>query len=938
MKNKIFFLDAYALIFRAYYAFIKNPRINSKGLNTSAIFGFVNTLEEVLAKEKPTHIGVAFDPSGPNFRHEMYPLYKANRDATPEDIKLAVPYIKKILEAYRIPVIQVSGFEADDVIGTLAKTFADDNSVVYMMTPDKDYAQLVAENILMYKPSRSGNAAEIIGIKEVNEKFGIDEPTKVIDILALWGDTSDNVPGVPGIGEKTAAKLIEKFGSIDNIYNNVNKLVGKQKESIEQNKEQLYLSRKLVTIDISVPLDTKIEDLILETPDYEKLSMLFDELEFRNLQTRIIGNNTPTVVSTQTNSPAKSTSQQPQLQFDLFGPVNNEDAPVQSYDKRSVFSKQDVNYKLVETIAEVEVLVAKLLNYNEICIDTETTGLDTLEAEIVGLSISIKENEAWYVMMPTEFELAKALLQEFVPIFTNPENLIIGQNLKYDLAILQNYGIEIKARLFDTMIAHYLLQPEQKHNLDFLASKYLNYRMIPIEELIGEKGKNQKNMRNVDPTIVSDYACEDADITLRLKNIFAPELKKTGIENLFYEIEMPLVKVLLEMESNGVSIDSNTIRQHSANLKKELIEIEDRIFELAGEKFNIASPRQLGIILFEKLKVINNPKKTKTKQYSTGEEELVKLADKHPIINEILEYRGVNKLINTYVDVLPDLVNKKTGKIHTSFNQTVTSTGRLSSNNPNLQNIPVRDERGREIRRSFIPSGDLYTFFSADYSQIELRLMAHLSKDKNMLEAFNLYGLDIHTATAAKIFKLDAAEVTRDMRSKAKTANFGIIYGISAFGLGQRLNISPKEAKELIDSYFETFPGVKTFMDDCIKTAREKEYVETIFGRRRYLPDINSQNAVVRGFAERNAINAPIQGSAADIIKLAMVNILKRFDQENIKSKMILQVHDELNFDVLISELEIVKQLIIDEMQNAVSIDVPLLVETGSGKNWLEAH
>ncbi len=938
MKNKIFFLDAYALIFRAYYAFIKNPRVNSKGLNTSAIFGFVNTLEEVLSKEKPTHIGVAFDPSGPNFRHEMYPQYKANRDATPEDIKLAVPYIKQILEAYRIPVIQVSGFEADDVIGTLAKTFANEESVVYMMTPDKDYAQLVEDNILMYKPARSGNAAEILGVKEVNEKFGIDDPLKVIDILALWGDASDNVPGVPGVGEKTAAKLIEKFGSIDNIYNNIGKLAGKQKEAIEQNKDQLYLSRKLVTIDVNVPLDTKLEELIHEEPNYDKLNQLFDELEFKNLKTRVLGDNIKTETSTTQNAAVKNTAPQAQLQFDLFGNVEGAESTPVVQDGRDIFEKENVQYHLIETKAEVEVLVGKLLEINEICIDTETTGLDTLDARIVGLSISFKEKEAYYVMMPEDFEEAGSLLSLFTDIFNNPDKLIIGQNLKYDLGILLNYGIKPKARLFDTMIAHYLLQPEQKHNLDFLASKYLNYRMIPIEDLIGAKGKGQKNMRDIDPGIICDYACEDADITLRLKNIFAPQLQEDNLEKLFFEIEMPLVSVLTEMERTGVSIDSDTIREHSANLKKELVDIEEKIFELAGERFNIASPRQLGVVLFERLKVISNPKKTKTKQYSTGEEELVKLADKHPIINEILEYRGVNKLINTYVDVLPDLVNLKTGKIHTSFNQTITSTGRLSSNNPNLQNIPVRDERGREIRRSFVAGGEDYTFLSADYSQIELRLMAHLSKDENMLDAFNKFSLDIHTATAAKIFKVGETEVTREMRSKAKTANFGIIYGISAFGLGQRLNIPPKEAKLLIDNYFETFPGVKTFMDDCIKLAREKEYVETIFGRRRYLPDINSQNAVVRGFAERNAINAPIQGSAADIIKLAMVNIQHRFEKEGIKSKMILQVHDELNFDVLLSELDVVKTIVTDEMQNAVSLDVPLLVESGTGRNWLEAH
>lgn len=937
MKNKIFFLDAYALIFRAYYAFIKNPRVNSKGLNTSAIFGFVNTLEEILSKEKPSHIGVAFDPSGPNFRHEMYSEYKANREATPEDIKKAIPYIKQILEAYNIPVIEVPGYEADDVIGTLAKTFADNDSIVYMMTPDKDYTQLVQDNILIYKPSRSGNAAEIIGVKEVEEKYGIDRPDKMIDILALWGDTSDNVPGIPGVGEKTAAKLIEKFGNIDEIYNNIHKLVGKQKESLEQNKEQLYLSRILVTIKTDVPLNIKLENLTHDEPDFEKLDKIFQELEFKTLSTRIIGNNATS--NFEINPIVKNESKsKAELQFNLFSESETTLINESQSDSRFSFSKSEVKYKLIETLAEIEELLKLLNDSSEICIDTETTSLDTLEAEIIGLAISICEKEAYYVLMPDDFESTRKLLMMFQPIFNNRSKLIIGQNLKYDLSVLLNYQISVKAKQFDTMIAHYLLQPEQKHNLDYLAAKYLNYRMIPIESLIGEKGINQKNMKNIDVNRIVDYSCEDADITLRLKNIFTPELKNSGLENLFYEIEMPLVNVLITMEKAGVSIDSETITKYSISLKEELERIEEKIFGLAGEKFNIASPKQLGVILFEKLKIISNPKKTKTKQYSTGEEELVKLSEKHPIINEILEYRSVNKLINTYVDVLPGLVNNKTGKIHTSFNQTITATGRLSSNNPNLQNIPIREDRGREIRRSFISSGKDYVFFSADYSQIELRLMAHLSKDANMLDAFNKFSLDIHTATAAKIFKIPENEVTRDMRAKAKTANFGIIYGISAFGLGQRLNIPPKEAKILIDNYFETFPGVKSFMDKCIASAREKEYVETIFGRYRYLPDINSKNAIVRGFAERNAINAPIQGSAADIIKLAMVNIISRFEIENIKSKMILQVHDELNFDVYIPELDQVKQLVIEEMQNVVNLSVPLLVETGVGTNWLDAH
>lgn len=934
MKNRIFFLDAYALIFRSYYAFINNPRVNSKGLNTSAIFGFVNTLEEVLTKEKPTHIGVAFDPAGPNFRHEMYPQYKAHREATPEDIKIAVPFIKQILNAYKIPVIQYCGFEADDVIGTLAKKFVSEDNIIYMMTPDKDYAQLIEDNIFMYKPSRLGKGVEILGNNEIKEKYNIKNPMQVIDILALWGDASDNIPGVPGIGEKTATKLISTYNSIDNIYENINKIAGKQKEALLNNKEQLYLSQKLVTIDTTIPLDIDLISLEHETPDFEKLNEIFDELEFKTLKTRIIGNNVENDIS---NLKTLKTNNNTGQQLDLFSSNTQADTNIENNNK-SYYLDKDISYNLVETKYEIENLIEKLNSVNEFCIDTETTNLDTLEAEIIGLSISYKEKEAYYISMPDDFEATKSILEMFNILFNDNEKLIIGQNLKYDLSVLLNYGINVNAKLFDTMIAHYLLEPEQKHNLDFLSMKYLNYKMIPIEDLIGAKGKNQKNMKQVDIKIVSDYACEDADITLRLKNIFEEKLEGTKLKSLFYDIEIPLVKVLLLMERTGVRIDVNGIKQYSQDLKKELIKIEDKIFELAGEKFNIASPRQLGIVLFEKLKVISNPKKTKTKQYSTGEEELIKLTDKHPIIQEILEYRSVNKLINTYVDVLPTLVNPKTERIHTSFNQTITSTGRLSSNNPNLQNIPIREERGRELRKSFIASDNEHLFFSADYSQIELRLMAHMSQDINMLEAFNKFSLDIHTATAAKIFKVDEKDVTRDMRSKAKTANFGIIYGISAFGLGQRLNISPKEAKELIDNYFETFPGVKSYMEKSIKIAREHDYVETIFGRRRYLPDINSNNSIVRGFAERNAINAPLQGSAADIIKLAMVNIYKRFEKENLQSKMILQVHDELNFDVKISEKEFVKQIVTKEMQEVIELDVPLKIESNFGTNWLEAH
>ncbi len=936
MRNKIFFLDAYALIFRAYYAFIKNPRVNSKGLNTSAIFGFINTLEEILKKENPSHIGVAFDPPGPNFRHEMYKEYKANRDATPEGIKLAVPYIKQILEAYNIPVVQVSGYEADDVVGTLAKRFGSPESEVYMMTPDKDYAQLVDENIFMFKPARSGNPPEVLGIDEVNKKFGIDHPEKVIDILALWGDSSDNVPGVPGVGEKTAAKLIAKFGSIDNIYNNIDKLVGKQKENVANNKEQLYLSRTLVTIKLDVPVELSLKELEREKPDFDKLNTLFDELEFSTLKARVFGVESQQYTNDALKKAEPKKKQQNAMQFDLFG---GGDAIVPE-DSRVSFKKNrdDVNYKMLETVNEVKQLADELKGASEFCFDTETTSLDSLEAEIIGIAFCFKEKEASYIVLPDDFDGKKKVLSVLQDVLLDSSKLAIGQNLKYDISVLKNYDIEVDCKLFDTMIAHYIIEPEQKHNLDFLSSRYLDYKMISIEELIGPKGKNQRSMKDIDVSIVSDYACEDADITFRLKSIFEKEIKEKNLQSLFDEIEMPLIKVLMSMEREGVKIDSETIQNYSKELKLELKSIEASIFEHAGKQFNIASPKQLGIILFEDLKVSSNPKRTKTKQYSTGEEELVKLVDKHPIINEILEFRSVNKLINTYVDVLPGLVREKSGRIHTSFNQAVTSTGRLSSNNPNLQNIPIREERGRKLRQSFVAGLDDSIFFSADYSQIELRLMAHLSEDQNMLEAFNKYSLDIHTATAAKIFKLDENDVTREMRSKAKTANFGIIYGISAFGLSQRLNISRSEAKLLIESYFETFPGVKLFMDKSIEIAREKEYVETIFGRRRYLPDINSRNAIVRGYAERNAINAPIQGSAADIIKLAMVNVQKRFEQEGIRSKMILQVHDELNFDVLKEEIEIVSSIVSQEMTGVVSLKVPLEVESGKGKNWLDAH
>ena len=936
MSNKIFFLDAYALIFRAYYAFIKNPRINSKKINTSAVFGFVNTLEDVLKREQPTHVAVAFDPSGPNFRHEMFPEYKANREATPEDIKVAVPYIKQILEAYRIPIIQIAGYEADDVIGTLAKKFANAENQVYMMTPDKDYGQLVDENIFMYKPPHSGNVPEVLGVKEVNEKFGIDNPRKVIDILALWGDSIDNIPGVPGVGQKTAANLIAKYGDIENIIKNISQLKGKQKESFENNIEQLRMSYKLATIKTDVPVEVSLDEMKLETPDFDALASVFDDLEFFTLKQRIIGNK-----AFAEPVPEKKTVKvaQPQLQLDLFSqPVQTETQETKVFVDIKSFAKENVSYSLVETPLETKQLLEKLAALDEYCFDTETTGTDALTAELVGMAFALEKGVAYYVVCPADKNETAEILKKFLPIFIDKNKTMVGQNLKYDLEILENYGIDVENKLFDTMLAHYILEPEEKHNLDFLANKYLGYKMIPIEELIGEKGKNQRSMRSVDSHVVCNYSCEDADITLQLKDILLSKIKEQGIEKLLYDIELPLIKVLMSMERTGVRIDSARMKEYSAELQKELVGIEENIYNHAGEKFNISSPKQLGVILFEKLKVDPKPKMTKTKQYSTSEEELMKLVDKHPIVNEILEWRSVNKLISTYVDVLPALVNPNTGMLHTSFNQAITATGRLSSANPNLQNIPIRDGRGKVIRSAFVASDDEHIFFSADYSQIELRVMAHLSQDHAMLDAFNKYSLDIHTATAAKIFKVDESEVTREMRSKAKTANFGIIYGISAFGLGQRLNISPKEGKALIDSYFETFHGVKEFIERSIAVAREKEYVETMFGRRRYLPDINSRNAIVRGFAERNAVNAPIQGSAADIVKIAMINIFRRFNENNLKARMILQVHDELNFNVPVSEKEIVKQIVVDEMQNCVKLSVPLIVDARFGKNWLEAH
>ena len=934
MQKKIFILDAYALIFRAYYAFIKRPIINSKGLNTSAIFGFTNTLFELLINEKPDYIAVAIDYPGANLRHEMFPDYKANRSATPEDIKLAVPYIKEILKALNIPIYEIEGYEADDTIGTLAKKAEKEGFQVFMMTPDKDFAQLVSENIFMYKPKRMGDGTDILGVEEVLTKFKIENPKQVIDILGLWGDSADNIPGAPGVGEKGSQKLISQYGSIENLLEHTHELKGKLKENLETFKDQILLSKDLATIRLDVPVEFSSEDTKLKQPDVNKINELFQELDFKMLMSKfqryinsIRNENNELIMTSPVAEPQKEV-----VQGDLFASMG-----VDTSSNKETIEDIKPDYKLVQTEEEISELIKLLENSNEFCFDTETTSLKAVEAELVGVSFSVKENQAFYMPINSNYEKAKQQIQQFTNIFNDDKKLKIGQNIKYDIIVLNSYDIDVKYPLFDTMIAHYLIEPDQRHNMDYLADTYLDYKTIKIDELIGKKGKNQLKMSDISVETIKDYACEDADITLKLKNILLPKVKEQDLLELFNTIEMPLVKVLANMEINGVKLDIEEIKTYSIALQKELTYVEKKIYELAGEEFNIASPKQLGIILFEKLKVTDKPKLTKTKQYSTGEEILVKLKDKHEIIEQILEYRSLSKLISTYVEPLPELVNPKTNRVHTSYNQAVAATGRLSSTNPNLQNIPIREERGRLIRKSFIPTNENYTFFSADYSQVELRIMAHLSEDPAMIEAFN-NNEDVHTATAAKIFKKDISEVTKAERAQAKSANFGIIYGISAFGLAENVGISRKEAKKLIDSYFETYPKVKEYMDKSIQQAREDGYAKTIFGRKRKLADINSRNHLVRSMAERNAINAPIQGASADIIKIAMINIYKRFVEENLKSKMILQVHDELNFDVLKDELETVKHIVVTEMENATKLKVKLIADTGVGANWFEAH
>lgn len=918
---RLILIDAYALIYRSYYALIRSPRINSKGLNTSAIMGFCNTLHEVMGKEQPDYLGVAFD-HGKTFRHEAFPEYKAQRQETPEDIKRSVPIIKDILQAMHIPTLQVDGFEADDVIGTLATKAGAQGITTYMLTPDKDYGQLIAPNVMMYKP-RHGGGYDIIGEKEVEEKYGISSPLQVIDLLALMGDASDNFPGCPGVGEKTAAKLINQFGSVEQLLQNTSQLKGKMKEKVENAAADIKMSYFLATIRKDVPIDLDLEQLKISQPDKQQLTSIFDELEFKSLARKFLGTE-------------EEKAKKVEKQLDLF--AENAGNGQESSENGRYESLKTIphEYHLVENEADARTICEFLRTKQILSLDTETTSTHAIEAELVGLSFSVTENQAWYVAISPNREEALKTVSIFKPLYEDCNILKIGQNIKYDMEVLRNYGVELRGQIFDTMIAHYVIQPELHHGMDYMAEVYLNYQTIHIEQLIGPKGKNQKSMRDIAPKDVYEYACEDADVTLKLYHVLAPKLRETGCERLFHDIEMPLIPVLADMEAQGARLDTDALADTSRTFGERMRHYEQRIYEEAGEQFNISSPKQVGEILFGKLKLVDNPKRTKTGQYVTNEEVLQSLGAKHPIVADILAYRGLKKLLGTYVDALPKLVNKQTGHIHTSFNQAITATGRLSSSDPNLQNIPVRDDDGKEIRKCFIPEPGCL-FFSADYSQIELRIMAHLSGDENMIEAFR-EGVDIHRATAAKIWHKPLNEVSDTQRKQAKQANFGIIYGITAFGLAQRMGIANGEARDLIADYFKTFPKVRDYMEEAKRQAREKGYVETLFGRRRYLPDINSRNATVRGFAERNAINAPIQGSEADIIKLAMTKIHARFKAEGIRSKMILQVHDELNFSVYPEEKENVEKIVVEEMQNAYALAVPLIADTGWGKNWLEAH
>ena len=920
--DKLFLLDAYALIYRSYYAFIKNPRINSKGLNTSAIMGFLNTLQEVLTKEQPTHIGVAFDPHGPTFRSEAYPAYKAQREAMPEDIRKAVPIIKDLLRAWNIPILQVDGFEADDVIGTLSTKAGALGVTTYMLTPDKDYGQLVSDHVFIYRP-RHGGGYETMGVEEVKQKYGIPSTTAVIDLLALMGDSADNFPGCPGVGEKTAVKLINEFGTVEEMLSRITDIKGALQKKVAEHVDDIKMSKFLATIKTDVPIELNLDELKLSEPNDEELGKLLEELEFKTLANKIL-------------KKPETTKKTANAQLDLFAEFAPKSADEPKFSSFETLKTVPHKYELVDNEEEMRKLCDFFLTNDFLVLDTETTSTSAIDAELVGLSFAVKEHEAYYVPTPPDRDAAQRIVDIFRPVYEDPKILKVGQNLKYDLEVLRNYNIRLQGPMWDTMIAHYLIQPELRHNMDYMAEVYLHYKTVHIDELIGPRGKGQRSMRDLDPQDVYEYACEDADITLQLKNKLEPELKSHDCEALFYDIEMPLMPVLAEMEMNGVRIDTDSLAETSRQLTQRMLEIEAKIYELAGEQFNIASPKQVGDILFAKLHIVEKPKKTKTGQYVTSEEVLQQLRHKHEIVGLILDHRGLKKLLGTYIDALPKLINPRTGHIHTSFNQTVTATGRLSSSDPNLQNIPVRGEDGKEIRKAFVPEpGQL--FFSADYSQIELRVMAHLSGDENMIAVFR-EGKDLHAATAANIYKKPIEEVTRDERTKSKRANFGIIYGITVFGLAERLDIPRDEAKMLIDGYFETFPQVHNYMEQSKEVARRQGYVMTLFGRRRYLPDINSANATVRGFAERNAINAPIQGTAADIIKVAMIRIFNRFQKENIQSKMILQVHDELNFSVLPEEKEQVERIVLEEMQRAFDMKVPLVADSGFGDNWLEAH
>ncbi|TRZ46377.1 DNA polymerase I [Robertkochia solimangrovi] len=937
-QKRLFLLDAYALIFRGYYAFIKNPRINSKGMDTSAVMGFMNSLLDVIKREKPDHLAVAFDKGGSEFRSEMFEAYKANRDETPEAIRIAVPIIQEILKAMHIPVIEKSGFEADDIIGTLAKQAETAGYKTFMVTPDKDFAQLVSDNIFMYRPARMGNGIEIWGIPEVCEKFEVERPEQVIDFLGMMGDAVDNIPGLPGVGEKTAKKFLKEFGSMEALLENTSKLKGKMKEKVAENAELGILSKKLARILTDVPVTFHEEDFELNTPDFDKVKEIFQELEFRRLAENLMRTfNYSPEGSVEENTASQAVNDDLNVQYDLFGSGATESGPVTDTGGFKNISEIAHSYQLVDSALSRKLLLGKLMEQTSVCFDTETTSIKALEAEIVGCAFSWEPGKGYYLAFPEDNEETQQILEEFRPFFESEQIEKTGQNLKYDIKVLSNYNIKVNGPVFDTMIAHYLINPDMRHNMDVLAETYLNYSPVPIEKLIGKKGKNQRSMRSVPLAEQTEYAVEDADITLQLKNLFEAELPKRNAEKLFRETESPLVKVLAAMEIEGINLDAAYLKTLSEVLKKDISRLEASIYEQAGEEFNLASPKQLGPILFDKLNLVDKPKKTKTGQYSTAEDVLSYLAKDHQIVADILEWRQLNKLLSTYVDALPNEINKKTHRIHTVYAQAVAATGRLSSNNPNLQNIPIRTERGRQVRKAFIPRNEDYILLAADYSQIELRIIAALSEEENMIQAFR-DGADIHAATAARVFKVPLEEVTREQRSNAKTVNFGIIYGVSAFGLSNQTDLNRTEAKELIDTYYENYPKLKEYINKQIAFAREHGYVETILGRRRYLNDINSRNQVVKGAAERNAVNAPIQGSAADIIKIAMINIYNKLEQENYKTKMLLQVHDELVFDVYKPELDQVRSMIVSEMENAWKLQVPLKVEAGTGSNWLEAH